>query len=417
MQDTDRPKILVLSRNYPNNVLDGLGLWVKRLVQQCATQCDFSVVSPVPYVPPLPVPDYYRRFRTIPKMSCPDNIPVFHPRFLVGPGMRFQFTEAAMYYLSTMSLVERIRKTFPFDLIHAHFSFPDGVVAALLGRRYGVPVVVTEHALWRPHRMEDSQFVRSQASWAVRNSTFHIAVSRSVKASIEYFTGPSDHIRTIPIGVDGSMFKLSASAAPKPNQILYVGFLNRNKGVDVLLRAMSHVSKANPDAQLVLVGGSFYKNTNRQEQQLRQLTKELALDGCVKFVGYQDSHEVARYMRESAVLVLPSRGESFGAVLVEALACGTPVIATRCGGPEDVVTDEVGMLVEPEDDHELSRAIETMLVRRPQFKPERLRAYAMERFSWERVGAETTKLYGEALGCATQNQGIASGRSRASFIC
>ncbi|MEC4888453.1 MAG: glycosyltransferase [Nitrospira sp.] len=418
MQDAGRPKILVLSRNYPNDVLDGLGLWVKRLVHQCAAQCDFSVISPVPYVPPLPVPEYYHRFRKIPKMSDSDsNMSVFHPRFLVGPGMLFQCTEAAMYYLAIKSQVAKLREAFPFDLIHAHFTYPDGVVAALLGRRYGVPVVITEHALWRPHRMENSRLVRRQAIWAVQNSTFHIAVSRSVKASIEYFTGTSEHIKTIPVGVDGAMFRPSSNSRPNPNQILYVGFLNHNKGVDVLLRAMSHLLKVNPQAQLVLVGGSFYRNTNRQERQLRQLAKELALDGCVKFVGYKTSHEVARYMRESAVLVLPSRGESFGAVLVEALACGTPVIATRCGGPEDVVTDDVGMLVSPEDEHELSRAMETMLCRRDQFKPERLRAYAMERFSWERVAAQTVELYGEALGSATQLQGAAFNGRRASVSC
>jgi glycosyltransferase involved in cell wall biosynthesis len=102
-------------------------------------------------------------------------------------------------------------------------------------------------------------------------------------------------------------------------------------------------------------------------------------------------------MRKSALLVLPSRAESFGAVLVEALACGTPVVATRCGGPEDIVSDEVGTLVPPEDENALAEGIGRILQRRGMYNPERLRTYALERFSWERVANDTVNVYQQAL--------------------
>jgi len=102
-------------------------------------------------------------------------------------------------------------------------------------------------------------------------------------------------------------------------------------------------------------------------------------------------------MQESALLVLPSRRESLGLVLAEALACGTPVLSTRCGGPEDIVTDEVGVLVPPEDPEALANGIEQLLARRESFEPNRLRAYALERFGFDAVGKRLSALYQEAL--------------------
>jgi len=394
----DRLKILVLSRNYPNNVLEGLGLWVKRLVCTSAQYCDITVISPVPYVPPLPLPQYYGRFRQIPKTSSSDGIRVFYPRFLVGPGKMFHYTEAVMYYFAIRSLVSRLRTTFPFDLIHAHFPVPDGLVASWLGRQYHVPVIITEHSLWRPGRMEQQPIMRCQAMRAVRGSTFQVAVSRAVKDSIVHFTGEPEKVRVISNGVDGNMFvPVQPGETRDLNQILYVGFLNFNKGIDLLLHAMRELTQRRPQLKLVLVGGSFYRNTRVQADQLKAMAHDFGLDQCVVFVGNQPPSEVARYMRESALLVLPSRGESFGSVLVEAMACGTPVVATRCGGPEDIIDESDGALVPQEDATALAKGIEQVLERRDHYRPDELRRRALERFSWDRVAVQTIQLYQEAI--------------------
>jgi glycosyltransferase involved in cell wall biosynthesis len=102
-------------------------------------------------------------------------------------------------------------------------------------------------------------------------------------------------------------------------------------------------------------------------------------------------------MRQSSLVVLPSRAESFGSVLVEALACGTPVVSTRSGGPEDIVRDEVGKLVPSEDPAALADAIATILAERARYQPARLREYALRRFGWESVTAQTFDVYREVL--------------------
>jgi glycosyltransferase involved in cell wall biosynthesis len=152
-----------------------------------------------------------------------------------------------------------------------------------------------------------------------------------------------------------------------------------------------------PNSKLVLFGATYYRAKERLSEDMRELARELRLDGHVEFLGPQPPAEVARYMRESAVLVLPSRAESFGCVLVEALACGTPVVSTRCGGPEDIVHDGVGRLVPTDDPTSLATAIEDVLDRQEEFEPSRLREYALENFSWDSLAERTVSLYREAL--------------------
>ncbi len=390
-------KVLLLSRNYPNSVIPFLGLWVEGLAQPISRLCEARVVSPVPYCPPLPTAISYARYRRIPMREQRQGIPVHHPRFVTGPGYSLHNIEASTYYWSIYRSVDHLRREFPFDLIHAHFTYPDGVVAARLGQKYGVPVVITEHAPWLPW-LETNSHVRRQALWASRICAFHLPVSRYVQDTIEHFAGPSSQLRVVPVGVDGSVFRPLPPDQPyNPKQILYVGFMRQVKGVDVLLKAMRQLVNRVPDTQLVLVGGGFYSSYQREEARLQRLTGELGLEAHVKFVGMKSSAEVARLMRESALLVLPSRAESFGAVLVEALACGTPVVATRCGGPEDIVNEQVGVLVPKEDDWALASAMEYVLAHREQYAPAALRSYALANFAWERIAERTVHLYHEAL--------------------
>lgn len=191
---------------------------------------------------------------------------------------------------------------------------------------------------------------------------------------------------------------------PEPDTILYVGRIHETKGVDVLLRAMQILKDRRPSVRLSLVGGSFYPQWREQEERLKRLSEELGLTNHVQFQGIQPPGSVAEAMRRSALLVLPSRRETLGAVLIEALACGTPVVATRCGGPEDVVNDAVGKLVPSEDPSALADAMEAVLKQREQYDPQVLRKYAAERFSWQTIVAQTIDLYRSALRIKTSGR-------------
>lgn len=133
---------------------------------------------------------------------------------------------------------------------------------------------------------------------------------------------------------------------------------------------------------------------------MRRLASELGIDGRLEFAGSQPPARVADYMRESALLVLPSRRESFGAVLVEALACGIPVVATRCGGPEDFITDAVGVLVEKENPEALAAAIRAVLSRLDEYPAAALSRYAHAGYAWEGIADRTWQVYAQTLGAA-----------------
>jgi glycosyltransferase involved in cell wall biosynthesis len=205
-------------------------------------------------------------------------------------------------------------------------------------------------------------------------------------------------VRVVPVGVDENVFELGPRAGRRRDQVLFVGLINFNKGIDLLLHAMARLVARGTQARLLLAGGAFYRNTRRQSDQIRPLVSTLGLERSVEFLGVQPPNEVARLMRESTVLVLPSRAESFGAVLVEALASGTPVVATRCGGPEDIVTDDVGLLVPSEDPDSLADALANVLRNQDRYVPEALRADALARFSLPEVAARTMDQYLEVLG-------------------
>jgi glycosyltransferase involved in cell wall biosynthesis len=392
-------RVLVVSRSYPSDLLPMLGLWVERPTQLLAERCDVRVISSTPWCPPLPPIGplrQYTRFRRIPRREVRSGIEILRPRFLAGPGWSLHFLESRAQELGMRRAVARLRRSFPFDLVHAHMVYPEGAVAHRLSRRYGLPFVLTEHAPWSEQWFA-SAAVRREALAAGRAAASVLAVSTSVKETIASYGIESSKVRVVPVGVDPDRFRLDESETREPRQILYVGWLNYNKGIDDLLHAVDLIRRDGERVRLLLVGSAAYRKTRLEEEALRRLADSLGLADAVVFLGRQPQDEVARLMRQSAVLVLPSQAESFGAVLVEALASGTPVVATRSGGPEDIVQDGVGVLVPPRDPAKLAKAILEVLARRASFEPERLRRYALSRFSWERVVEETEAAYRSAL--------------------
>lgn len=364
-----------------------------------ARRCDVRVLSPVPYAPPLPrfgPLGPYARFRGLPRREVRSGVEVVRPRFLIGPGRSLQSFEARAWYLGVRRTVARLRDESSFDLVHAHFIFPEGAVARRIAERYGVPLVVSEHAPWTEQWFARSA-VRREALAAAAAAKVLIPVSEYVRDTIVGYTGDAARVQVIPAGVDGELFAPAPPETRRPDQILFVGWPNFNKGIDILLHAAVELKRRGLAARFLIVGGSYYRDTQRQEEQLKELAGALDLLDRVTFAGPRPHEEVARLMAESAVLVLPSRAESFGAVLVEALACGTPVVATACGGPEEIVSPEVGLLIPREDPAALANALETVLGEPGRFDPAALRDYALERFAWPRLADQLYDVYTRAL--------------------
>lgn len=395
-----RPRVLVLARSYPSAALPLLGLWTQRLTHCAAGSTDLKVVSPVPYAPPLPARGdlaYFSAFRRAERHRWDGPVEVFHPRMLIGPGFTTRSLEAASYLVAIAPLVRRLRRRFDFDLIHAHFSYPDGVAACALGRRYGVPVVVTEHVPWIPW-MTQLPHVYRQAAWAARAADAMVPVSQHVRRTILEVLGDDvNPAESIPLVVDGEVFRPGPQPPRRPSQLLFVGAVRRVKGVDLLIEALALVRRERPDARLVIAGDGFYRSYRQEAERMLARARALGLGDAIDVVGGRPPAEIAALMRESAVLVVPGREESFSAVTIEALACGTPVVATRCGGPEELLTPALGRLVPREDPVALAAALADVLGEPERYPAESLRSAAIERYGHDAVASRLEQCYAAVM--------------------
>jgi teichuronic acid biosynthesis glycosyltransferase TuaC len=175
----------------------------------------------------------------------------------------------------------------------------------------------------------------------------------------------------------------------------------------VLVRALGHLLPDHPSLHLTVAGGAFYRSYERDAAEVRSLVAALGLQDRVRFIGEVAPADVATLMRRSALLVVPSRRESFSLVTAEALASGTPVVATRCGGPEEILTPDTGELVPVGDPAALAIAIEATLSRR--YDPQRLRQYAVERFGRAAAARRLGTLYARVMGSAPEATGAVPG--------
>jgi glycosyltransferase involved in cell wall biosynthesis len=229
------------------------------------------------------------------------------------------------------------------------------------------------------------------------------------------YLGAGSSITIIPNGVSADWFQ-TPQPTPRDDEItlLFVGRLDPQKGLDVLLRAFERLSQR---CVLRVVG------TGPHEPEYRRLAEELGLDSRVIFLGHCSPEEIRRQLKAAYTLVLPSRAELFGIVLIEAMAMGVPVVASRVGGlPEVVAHEKTGLLAPPEDDQALARALHRILEERGLRDQLALRCPARAaRYRWDHLvkrtlheieGAITAKSAGAKRPRATGSQSGASGRGR-----
>jgi glycosyltransferase involved in cell wall biosynthesis len=274
------------------------------------------------------------------------------------------------------------------DIIHAHI-YHAGFPAVFVGKVHHTPVIVTEQFTAFPRRLLRRESIR-RARIAFQWAHMVTPVSESLKRAIESY-GIKARFRVVPNVVDTRVF--SPSLAPRPNclpkRLLVVALLSSShvKGVPYLLRALAQLQEQRNDWHLDVVGDGPARG------EYLRLTDELGLGNKVSFHGLKPKREVAEFMRQADVFVVPSLFETFSAAAAEALASGTPVLTTRCGGPEEFVCDGVGVVVPPADERALCEGLDYILGHLNRFKSAEISRHAHERFSPERVGETLDAIY------------------------
>jgi glycosyltransferase involved in cell wall biosynthesis len=274
------------------------------------------------------------------------------------------------------------------QIIHAHVVLPAGWAAVQLGKRFGLPVVLTEHS--SPFSMHlRSPLDRELVGETLAGVDHVMSVSPSLSAEIRD-AGFRPKMTVVGNLVRTDFFQPGTTTPDIPDErpiILSVGILTEQKGIELMIRALRLLANRGVEAQLV-VGGD---GPLRSELEAQTETHGLR-DRCT-FTGLLTPAELRDWMRRATVFALPSLHETFGIVLGEAMACGVPVVATRCGGPEFVVTRAGGLLVDVGDVEGLAKALTSVLSGHHSFDPDLVRESVVSRFGPQAFGQAVAEVY------------------------
>lgn len=272
------------------------------------------------------------------------------------------------------------------DVIHSHF----GAGFLPLAKREGVPAVYTEH--YSGTAVDDP----SEAELARERRTYALAcrlicVSDQLARQVRRHTGTESLV--IHNVVDMDIFTPPDSPRTPDGAFRFAatGNLIRRKGFDLLLTAMAKLRSGGENVFLTVIGDG------EEREKLTQTAAALGIRDRVEFTGRLTRQEMIPVYRGADAFVLPSRMETFGVVYIEAMAAGLPVIATVCGGPEDFVTAETGLLIEKENADALADAMAEMIRRRKEFDPAAVARYARENFSPAVIAEKLTAVYKELI--------------------
>lgn len=376
-------KVLIIATWYPSHRDPVAGVFVRDQVRALATRHDVAVVAP-----------HHLSLWPGITIGQEDGATVVRPRFLIPPIRWFGWNRVSslLYRRAVMKAYQvLVRDWGRPDVIHAHVAFPGGWCAATIGHSESIPVVITEHT-GRFTRFLTPAFRRDGTRWALQHAVATVAVSKGLSDEIREAIGVEPIV--VANAFDTDFFVPAPRLGPqKPVRLLTVGMLRRVKGVDVLLDALHMLPPGHRSDWELVVGGD-----GPERRSLITRAHRLGIADQVRFAGRLDRSEVRDLMQWTDFFVLASRWENLPGVVIESLLCDRPVIATRCGGPEHMLTPEVGLLVPPEDPAALSEAILAALRGELRPTPGAARELAVSRYGTERFLNEIGEIYQAARG-------------------
>ncbi len=380
-------RVLVLSTVYPNASQPAFGVFVRQRVRAMASHCEAEVVAPVPWFPFNRIVRGEER-SNIPRDEVDGKLRVHHPRVLSIPAVG-KSLDAFFYFLSILLFLRRLRRRFVFDVIDAHFTYPDGVAAVLLSKVLGCPVMLTvrgNEVDWQDFRLH-----RWQMRFALRRAHV-VAVSRTMR-DLALRLG-ARHVRVIANGIDTKLFfrrdrdtaRDALGLARDRRIIVSVGGFVAVKGHELVLALLPELRQTQPSVLYVAVG-----NPAGGESRLRQIQKRVRHDGlgdCVRLAIARPHDEIGIWLGAADVFCLATRREGCPNAILEALACGLPVVTTDIPANREIIHDgENGFLVPYFDGAAFRAALERALAR----DWDRAAISSTVKRTWEDVGAEAAE--------------------------
>jgi len=386
-------KILVLSSLYPNDAQRRHGIFIEHRVAHLTRPGDaVRVVAPVPWFPSAhPRFGRYADFARVPAAAVRRGVTISHPRHPVVPKIGM----AAAPWLMAAALypyIARLRRTFDFDVIDSYYLYPDGVAAAILARLFDRPYLMSalgSDVSLIPHYPAERRMILAAVAKAAAVTT----VCGALRDELLALGAAAEKVSVVEHGVDLALFRppadrdaLRRSLGIAGPAILSVGHLIDRKGHDLVIRAVA----ALPGVTLMIAGDG------PREAALRALAAALGVAARVRFLGHVDQQRLPDLYGAADVTVNGADREGIANVLLESLACGTPLVATPIwGSPEVVKVPAAGLLSADRSAAAIGAAVARLLDALPDRAA--TRAYA-ERYDWRETGRQHRALLAAAVG-------------------
>jgi glycosyltransferase involved in cell wall biosynthesis len=375
-----RIRLLVFSTLFPNSEQLAHGVFVWRRLRELLSSgaVDARVVAPVPWFPEVGgVKGEYGIYSRIPGTETREGVDVLHPRYVVVPKIGMHVAPFSLAVSAYWAVRRILAAGYDFDLIDAHYYYPDGVAASLLGRWLGRPVVITARGT-DINLIPQDPIARWLILGAARRAAASIAVCEALKDEMIRLGMEADRITVLRNGVDLQHFQpmdrqqaRDTLGLDNRRWLLSVGLLIERKGHDIAIRALRDCKEWG----LIIAGEGPFR------LRLESLARECGVADRVRFAGLVSQRELPAYYSAADALVLASSREGWANVLLEAMACGTPAIASPVWGtPEVVRSRAAGVLMTHRTPEALVEAVRLLLADYPDRAE--TRAYA-EAFGWD----------------------------------
>jgi teichuronic acid biosynthesis glycosyltransferase TuaC len=387
-------RLLTFTTLYPNAAQPTHGIFVENRLRHLVAGggATSTVLAPVAFGPRDVIGRGNGRAK-IPGRETRHGLTVFHPRFASIPKLGMIVSPWLLHATAAAALRRLQRQGFVFDLIDAHYFYPDGVAAVRLARTLRLPVVVTARGSDLT-QWPDFAIPRRLIRWAISRADFLIAVSAALAERLVSLGAAPDRVRVLRNGVDLDLFRPAERGAARiacgidGPTLLSVGHLIARKGHDRVIAALPLL----PGTSLIVVGeGPLHAN-------LAALAERLGVASRVRFLGSLPHAALPTLYSAADALVLASSREGWANVLLEAMACGTPVVASPIpGNPEVVQSAEAGLIAPANTPEGIAEAVRAVLDHSPPRAA--TRAYA-ERFGWDETSSGQLDVFRRVLGAS-----------------
>jgi len=384
-------KASIVSHTYPTTSSPGQTVFIKQeahLINEFA-----NTVLHFPAVFAFPFQKQYKRSLQIDETEIP-----FHRfRYLSFPERKLaSITQISL----SRALLNSIRMQKP-DLVHIHWLYPSGLAIPTL-KKAGYPVILTIHGGdWYTNQLNQKLMPLLNKSLMLCDKI--ICVGKRLTSDISNFQpGFKNKLFHIPHGIDTGLFhpikdtevilkKLGWNMEKK--NLLCIANLYHGKGVDLLIRAYSTISDLRKYHLHIVSPAS----DNETKSRIDQLINQYKLHHHITFYGSMQQTRLVNLVQVADLLISPSRKEGFGLAVAEAIACGTPVLATRSGGPEEIVNPDCGILVDTNSADSLSDGLENILKNLNRYQADTMHHYIKTNFSIESKKKKLLAVYRNIL--------------------